>query len=104
MTNLYEELQTGLQEAIEGVRGNSELTIDRVMIKPVKNFTAKDIKRIRKSTKMSQTVFAGYLGVSNQTIEAWEAGSKKPSGTARRLLTSIEMDQDFIYKYPFVTR
>ena len=38
---------------------------------------------------MSQKAFAGYLGVSPKTVEAWEAGTNQPSGAASRLLSMM---------------
>lgn len=48
------------------------------------------IKRIRESQKVSQPVFARYLNTSESTIEKWESGAKKPSGTALKLLDVVE--------------
>lgn len=44
---------------------------------------------------MYQKSFAGYLGVSEKTVEAWEAGVNHPSGAASRILSMMEMDSDF---------
>ena len=100
---LYDELSTSLQEAIDGVKGQGEIKITQVKIIPVKEFTSEEIKDIRHKSKMSQKVFAGFMGVSNKTIEAWEAGTKRPSGTARRLLSMIETDESLMVNFPFVT-
>ena len=32
-----------------------------------------------------------YMGVSAKTVEAWEAGTNRPSGTASRILSMMEM-------------
>lgn len=48
------------------------------------------IKRIRESQKVSQPVFARYLNTSESTVEKWEAGVKKPSGMALKLLTIVQ--------------
>jgi putative transcriptional regulator len=49
-----------------------------------------EIKRIRTSNKVSQPVFACYLNTSESTIEKWEAGAKKPSGMALKLLDVVK--------------
>ena len=49
-----------------------------------------DIKRLRERNKVSQPVFARYLNTSESTIEKWEAGTKKPSGTALKLLSVVQ--------------
>ena len=51
---------------------------------------------------MSQKIFAGYMGVSKKTIEAWEAGTNQPSGAASRILMMLERDKDLVIHYPFV--
>ena len=48
------------------------------------------IKRIRESQRVSQPVFARYLNTSESTIEKWEAGVKKPSGMALKLLAIVQ--------------
>jgi putative transcriptional regulator len=51
---------------------------------------AKDIKQIRSKNKLSQSVFAAYLGTSASTVKQWETGVKHPSGMARTLLNAIK--------------
>jgi putative transcriptional regulator len=71
----------------------------KLAIKPVENFTTDDIKQIRKNTGLSQVTFAGTLGVSPKTIEAWENGRNKPEGAARRLLEVIRDDPSFVMRF-----
>ncbi len=48
------------------------------------------IKSIRESQQVSQPVFARYLNTSESTIEKWEAGVKRPSGMAIKLLMIVQ--------------
>jgi len=41
---------------------------------------------IRSKLKLSQSAFAGLMGVSLRTIQDWEQGRRKPSGPAVALL------------------
>lgn len=50
----------------------------------------KEIKRIRESARVSQPVFARYLNTSESTVQKWEAGTKRPSGMALKLLAVVE--------------
>jgi putative transcriptional regulator len=50
----------------------------------------KEIKKIRRSLRVSQPVFARYLNTSESTIEKWETGAKKPSGMALKLLSIVQ--------------
>ena len=50
----------------------------------------KEIKKIRLKNKVSQPVFARYLNTGESTVEKWETGAKKPSGTALKLLDVVQ--------------
>lgn len=102
--SVFESIVTGLSEAIEESKSTIPILKRRkVVIEPVKVYDAADVKRIRTTTGMSQKTFAGYLGVSEKTVEAWEAGTNHPSGAASRLLRMIELDKELVVKFPFVT-
>ena len=45
---------------------------------------------IRAKLKLSQSAFAGLMGVSLRTIQDWEQGRRKPSGPAVALLRIAE--------------
>ena len=57
---------------------------------PVKKYDKTEIKRIRKSCGISQSVFADCMGVSKKTVEAWEYGKNTPTGPACRLLYILD--------------
>ena len=48
------------------------------------------IKQIREEAHVSQPVFARYLNTSESTVQKWEAGTKRPSGMALKLLSVVE--------------
>jgi len=45
---------------------------------------------IRSKLKLSQSAFAGLMGVSLRTVQDWEQGRRKPSGPAVALLRIAE--------------
>lgn len=45
---------------------------------------------IRKKLNLSQSAFAGLMGVSLRTIQDWEQGRRQPSGPAKSLLRIAE--------------
>ncbi|NLD37676.1 MAG: helix-turn-helix domain-containing protein [Desulfatiglans sp.] len=47
-------------------------------------------KAIRKRLKLSQSAFAGLMGVSPRTIQDWEQGRRSPQGPAKSLLRIAE--------------
>lgn len=63
---------------------------DASCLEPAKEFTAKDVKRIRNKTKASQPVFAAYLNVTPSTVKQWELDKKHPSGASLRLLQLMD--------------
>lgn len=93
--SLFDEIKLGLNQAIEYEKGNLQADTKTLSVAPVEKFTAAEIKVIRKNTGMTQVLFAKYLGVSLKTVEAWEAGRNRPSGTAARLLAITRNDPQF---------
>ncbi len=92
---LFEDIKTGLNEAIEYERGNLKAKTTKLTIAPLAVFEPSDIKAIRTSTGLTQVVFAKYMGVSVKTVEAWEAGRNHPEGAACRLLALTKIDPKF---------
>ncbi len=44
------------------------------------------VTQARQASGLSQTQFAGLMGVSVRTLQEWEQGRRKPSGAAQTLL------------------
>ena len=92
---LFDDIKTGLTQAIEYEKGNLRAKTTSLSIAPVDVFTPVEIKGIRKSTGLTQVLFAKYMGVSVKTVEAWEAGRNHPDGAACRLLSLTRNDPEF---------
>jgi putative transcriptional regulator len=45
-----------------------------------------NVKNIREKMGLSQSAFAGLLGVSVRTLQEWEQGRRTPKGPAQALL------------------
>jgi DNA-binding transcriptional regulator YiaG len=52
--------------------------------------TAKQIKKMRKKTGLSQAKFAKKFGLNFRTLQGWET-RRKPSNMACQLLKTIQM-------------
>ena len=103
MSAMYDSLMEGFTEAIEDAKSKKKkLKRTKITIEPLKEFKAGEIKLLRQKMGMSQHSFAGYLGVSPKTVEAWEAGRNKPNGTASRLLMMMEADSSLTKRFQFV--
>ena len=49
-----------------------------------------EVRRVRESLNVSQSIFASYLNVPTRTVISWENGQRKPSGAALKLLDVAE--------------
>ena len=84
MSEFFDEIMSSIDETIEASKKNR--LKETIIIKPVKKYNAEGVKQIRHSLNMTQAVFAGMMGVSQKTVEAWESGRNVPMGPASRLL------------------
>lgn len=95
------ETPTHLEESIDQMMAAldgdfSHVTIHEVDIKPAPQFSADEVKAIRKEVGLTQRVLAKVLSVSPRTVEAWETGRSHPSRTASRLLEAIQKDPGIV--------
>lgn len=82
MSNAFESIKTGLDEAIAHAKGEP--------IKARMHFPeAIDVKSIRAKVGMSQSEFATSFGISVGTLRHWERGDRQPHGPARVLLQVV---------------
>ena len=102
--SVFEQIKTGLEEAIAYERGTLEARVTKLSVEPVAHYDPAEIKSIRQSTGFTQSVFAQYMGVSVKTVEAWEAGRNHPEGAACRLLALTKADPQFPVKSGIVAQ
>jgi putative transcriptional regulator len=89
MSKAFEEISTGLGDAIEHAKGKK----GRVVVHKPETI---DVKAIRKKTGMSQQKFCATFGISLGTLRHWEQGLRYPRGPARVLLKVVEHDPDAV--------
>ena len=94
MSQLFDDLCMGLNQAIDYTKGKKNakvkvVTLVKYSIDPVEEYDRNQIRNIRMKAKMSQAVFADFLGVSVKTVEAWECGRTHPTGPACRLISLV---------------
>ena len=83
------ETATGLHKA--GVMDKVTLReFDRLCLPAIEPLEPEQIKHIRETARVSQAVFAHVLNTSLSTVQKWEIGKKKPTGTALKLLHLVE--------------
>lgn len=101
--NLFDDIKTGLGQAIEYEKGNLKAKTTTLTVAPTETFLPEEIRSIRMGTGLTQAVFAKYMGVSVKTVEAWEAGRNHPEGAACRLLSMTRNDPTFPQRSGIVT-
>lgn len=89
----------GLEEAICYENKTIKARRVKVRVAPVPCYRAKYIKSIRGKVGLNQTAFSSVLGVSQKTVEAWEAEKCIPQGPAQRMLELIDKKPDIIKEY-----
>ena len=79
---MFEELLKSVREGGAILRGQR---------KPSRRFEIRSsgIRAIRERTSLSQSEFAGLIGVSVKTLQNWEQDRRHPTGPAAALLTII---------------
>jgi DNA-binding transcriptional regulator YiaG len=86
-------LVQSLTEVRGGLRGRpGKLTMKTVVIAEPPRFNAMMVHQFRDRLGLSQGLFAELLGVSRKLVEAWEAGTRKPSPMACRMMEAIGRD------------
>jgi len=89
-TELFDELLQSVKEAV---------AIERGAMKPSRKFEVKgpnDVVRVRAKLGLSQSKFARLLGISEDTLQNWEQGRRKPTGSAKVLLKIAAKHPDVI--------
>lgn len=100
--SIYESIIKGLNEAIDYENGKGTARVTKCTVNPAPDYDATQIKELRQSLGMTQLTFAEVVGVSQKTVEAWEAGTNKPIGAARRFLSVLQADPSMLAKFNIV--
>ena len=92
-TKLGQGLLKGLKEAVAFEGKKLDLRATTVEIPDVPpEFNKGQVKDVREQLNVSQPIFAQILGVSDDTVKAWERGANKPSGSSARLIQIAKED------------
>ena len=83
MSSAFDEIQQGLQAAIEHAKGNNSKVI---LHKP----RTIDVQRLRTRLELTQQQFCAKFGVALGTLRHWEQGDRSPKGPALVLLNVID--------------
>lgn len=93
--SVFEQLKSGLTDSIAFSKGELSLATTELPAPPPAA-TAKDVRSLRRSLRMSQALFAATLNVSTRTIQSWEQGLRVPSDAALRLIQVVMMSPQVV--------
>ena len=77
-------------EILEGLKEVQQFKRGAVELKTTELSEPSEPKVIRSKLNLSQSAFAGLLGVSMRTVQDWEQGRRNPQGPAIALLRIAE--------------
>ena len=90
------EAMASVQEAIADLRGIGLVDkatmrrFDALCLAEVPEYSPNEIRALRERLKISQSVLASVINASVNSIQKWERGVKRPSGTAMKLLNLLD--------------
>lgn len=102
-TSTGRELIAGLEKLVSALESggmaevDKRFTVHRVAVTAFgrPEFSPADVVAVRNKIGASQAVFAALLGVSTNTVRAWEQGVNPPSGIAARFLDEIRRTPEY---------
>lgn len=77
-------------EILDGINGAKQFKKGKLALRSHELLEPSPPKVIRLKLNMSQSVFAGLMGVSVRTLQDWEQGRREPQGPAVALLRIAE--------------
>jgi putative transcriptional regulator len=78
------------QEILDGIREIKAYKVGRIDLRTRELREPSLPQDIRRKLNLSQSAFAGLMGVSLRTVQDWEQGRRQPSGPAKSLLRIAE--------------
>lgn len=94
------EIVQGLTEFADALEAGSDLgerfTCHRVKLdlRP-EPYTPEKVKATRNALRVSQSLFARFIGVSVKTVRHWEQGLSSPNTMACRFMDEIRRDPEY---------
>lgn len=78
------------KEILDGIEDIHHFKEGKLKLRTSELSEPSEPKIIREKLKLSQSAFAGLLGVSTRTLQDWEQGRRSPQGPAIALLRIAE--------------
>jgi putative transcriptional regulator len=93
MSNAFEEIKSGLEEAIAWQQGDKSKEMAHfIRALPV------NVKEIRAKLGITQEAFCENYGISLSTLKKWETGAREPEGPTKAYLYLISQRPNVVKK------
>ncbi len=96
--DLFAELSDGVSALGEARQGKRTLRTHAVEYRPAPAVTPRELIRLRKSLKISRSLFAVYLRTNVRTLENWEQGRARPHAQAALLIHLVNRYPDTVQR------
>lgn len=91
MSQAFERIKAGLEDAIDYARGDAEGSrVHQIEVPAV------DVRAIRHRTGLTQDQFSAKYGFAVASVRNWEQGRRRPERAARLLLKVIEKHPEVV--------
>lgn len=91
------DIAAELLEAAEEIRAHRPAAV--MVADASGKYVRSEVARVRSVLNLSQSKFAGLLGVPVSTLQAWEQGRREPGAAALSLLKVAENRPDILREY-----
>ena len=91
MTNAYESITQGLQEAID-LNNGQDIAAKTNRLESV------DVAELRRNLGLTQMEFASKFCISVSTLRHWERGDRTPHGPALALLNVVAKEPEAVMR------
>ena len=94
-------LASGLTEFANDLKADKDSIRDKYTCHRVRlnlqpsEYTPEEVRATRKLLNLSQAIFAGFLGVSVKTVQAWEQGVNQPLPALCRVMDEIRHKPEY---------
>jgi putative transcriptional regulator len=100
LTDIERDLVEGLEGFVKDLKGDKRIpdkyTCRRMVLDlHPQPYTAAQVQAIRKLLRISQALFAQFLGVSPKTVRSWEQGITPPKDIACRFMDEIRRNPEY---------
>ena len=94
--SVFAEVKEGLEALASARKGKVTLRTHTVVFKDAPSLSPEDVIHIRKTLRISRSVFAAYLRTNVRTLENWEQGRAKPNAQAALLINLVQKYPDTV--------